>query len=144
MKKIILLSLLPLVQIWAQENDTEMISKATKSFSRAYMDGDYDALVNHYCEDGKIFPAGVNIIEGRAAIKDRWTLHEGWKVVEHRFEPEEVKIIQDHAYDYGYYYGTTQKPDGSQISYKGKYVVVWRKEGDNWKIFLDIWNRVEE
>ena len=43
----------------------------------------------------------------------------------------------------GYYEGKTQRKDGSEISWKGKYVIVWKKEKGDWKIHLDAWNRVE-
>jgi ketosteroid isomerase-like protein len=40
--------------------------------------------------------------------------------------------------------GKTQQADGSEVSWRGKYVIVWHKRQGEWKIYLDIWNRVKE
>ncbi len=145
MKKIILIGLLIIpVQGIAQQEDADQIKKLAKKFSETYVSGDIDALTNMYTFDGKMFPGGKDIVEGRKAIKEQWTMKEGWKVLEHKLEVLELKILGDHAYDYGYYSVVNQKPDGTKVSFKGKYVVVWRRNpNEGWQIYLDIWNRNE-
>jgi len=124
--------------------EKQKIVKATQHFSEAYMRQDYDAIANAYTADGKIFPNNAAIIEGRAAIKSRWVLPDGSKVIHHEILPEEIRFVGDHAYDYGYYRGQTKTKSGKLIDFKGKYVVIWKKENDLWKMYLDIWNRVAE
>lgn len=124
------------------EEEIDQILKNTKVFSQHVMNSDYDRIAQAYTTDGKIMPNGPEIITGHDKIKAYWTLPEGTSTIYHEVSPEEIKIIDDHAYDYGYYKGTTRKPDGTEVSWKGKYVIVWRKEGNDWKIYLDIWNRV--
>jgi len=97
-----------------------------------------------YTEDGKIFPNNTSIIEGRAAIKKRWVLPEGYKVRDHQLLPEAINIIGNVAYDYGYYKGQTQNRSGEVSTFKGKYVAIWKKTDGLWKMYLDIWNRVAE
>lgn len=127
------------------EKERQKILEATKKFSKAYMNADYDALANAYTENGKIFPNNSEIIVGRVAIKKRWLLPEDVKIVNHVIEPQEINFIGDYyAYDYGYYHGSTKKSDGSIEDWKGKYVVVWKKVGAVWKMYLDIWNRVKD
>lgn len=36
--------------------------------------------------------------------------------------------------------GTYEMGDGSKTIDTGKYMVVWKKDGDKWKLFRDIWN----
>ena len=36
--------------------------------------------------------------------------------------------------------GTWEMGDGSKTIDKGKYIVVWKKENGNWKLWRDIWN----
>lgn len=119
------------------------ILRNTEAFSLAYMRSDFVTLTSFYTEDAKIFPEKTDIIEGAKAIKKRWTLPEGVKTLLHKVTPREIKIIDDHAYDYGYYVGRTQQKDGSVSSWKGKYVIVWKKVDNDWKIYLDIWNKIE-
>ncbi len=119
----------------------KIISNA-EAFSQAYINADYDAMAETYTLDGKIFPNGTKIIEGQEAIKDRWIIRNGSKILHHKTVTEELKFLGDYAYDYGYYEGKTQKKDGSVSEWKGKYVIVWKKVAGDWKMYLDIWNNV--
>jgi len=123
-------------------SDKEIIERNTKSFSKAYMNLDYQALANHYSEDGKIFPTNSDIISGRHAIKLKWILPEGMSIKYHKVTPSEIKIIDDYAYDYGYYEGISLNYKNEENPFKGKYVIVWKKVDNDWKIYLDIWNRL--
>ena len=112
-------------------------------FSQYIIEGNMDALVDSYTEDAKIFPRGMDIQRGAEAIRKYWTPAPDakHKVIHHKVTAEEIKIIGDEAYDYGYYEGTTLKADGSESSWKGKYVIVWKEVGPgDWKMYLDIWN----
>lgn len=143
----LLLLLLPCLA-WGQTYngdpaEIEAILKSATQFSQAYMDGNYAAMAEAYTEDGKIFPGGADIIEGHADIEARWALPEGYKILHHRIMPEEITITGDSAYDYGYYEGKTQRPDESVSEWKGKYVAIWKKTDGAWKMYIDIWNRVD-
>lgn len=96
-----------------------------------------------YTDDAKIFPNNMDIIEGRDAIITYWTLPEGVETIYHKITPEEIKILGNEAYDYGYYEGKTKRADGSELKWKGKYVIIWKKINEEWKIYLDIWNRIQ-
>lgn len=126
-----------------KKKDIEAILANIAQFSEYYMNGEYRKLAECYTTDGKIMPAGPEIIEGLDAIEERWTLPEDVKILRHEIHPEEIRVIGDHAYDYGYYEGETLRPNGDKVSWRGKYVIVWRKVDGDWKIYLDIWNRVD-
>lgn len=128
--------------IKAQESDEQQIRRLINSFSNAVMTSDYDGIANAYTLDGKIFPPGTDIITGKEDIKKRWTLPEGVQTTYHKITPVEIVILDDTAYDHGYYEGTTNRKDGSEVSWKGKYVIVWKKVDSNWKMYLDIWNPI--
>ena len=106
------------------------------------MASDYDAIANAYSTDGKIFPTNADIITGRKAIKERWILPAGTSIPYHKLMPEEINVVGNYAYDYGRYEGKTKQANGRENSWKGKYVVLWKKENGQWKIYLDIWNRI--
>ncbi len=123
--------------------DIDQILEKANAFSQAFIRGDHDAMTALYTVDAKIFPGKADIIEGHEAIRERWKLPKGQKILFHKITPREINILDDHAYDYGYYVGQTQLEDGKQVSWKGKYVIVWKKIEGEWKMYLDIWNRVE-
>ncbi len=124
------------------KNDIEQILKNIDAFSNAFMSADYETLANSYSIDGKILPPGADIIAGREAIKKRWIQPEGVKILLHKVTPTEIKINGKYAYDIGYYEGKTKRKDGTEVYWKGKYLIVWRKDGKQWKIYADAWNNI--
>ncbi len=124
------------------ELEKQNLQTAMNEFSKAYMAGDYETIANAYTEDGKIFPNNAPIIEGKEAVKKRWILPEGSRILYHELQPEEINILGNYAFDYGYYKGKSINMEGKESEFKGKYVVVWKKIDAKWKMYLDIWNRV--
>ncbi len=137
------------VSVFGQEyagkgEDVSAILKSNNAFSQAYIDGDIAKLTSFYSEDGKIFPDKSDIIQGHEAIKKRWTLPKNIKIISHKATPKEINVIEGYAYDYGYYEGSSENTTNNTItSFKGKYVIVWKKENKDWKMYLDIWNALE-
>ncbi len=126
------------------DSDLETIKKNSTAFSKAYMDSDIESLVDLYTYDGKIFPNNRLILAGTSELLKYWTLPEGVKTLYHKVTPEEIHIDGDTAYDYGYYEGKTLSKDKKESSWKGKYLIVWKKIENDWMIYLDIWNGVPE
>ena len=129
------------------EKKKAIILKNIQAFSQALMTQDYDAVVNAYTDDAKIFPGGTKILAGKEAIRKYWTPPAGSqrKMTYHKITPEEITIIGKEAYDYGYYEGKSSNGEGQESSFKGKYVITWKEvERDVWKMYLDIWNSVRE
>ena len=62
----------------------------------------------------------------------------------HEVEPTEITIVDNIAYDLGYYNGKTQRKDGSVVTWKGKYLIVWKKVEGEWKIYADAWNDIKD
>lgn len=140
-----ILLLISFVSAYGQDDEEiQKMKDNTKQFSQWYMNANYKAMSEAYTMDGKIFPDRTKIIEGRQAIEERWKLPENVKILNHVVHPEEIEIVGNTAYDYGYYEGTTKLSNGEVTNWKGKYVIVWKKIEDDWKMYLDIWNRVDE
>ncbi|MEO1437444.1 MAG: DUF4440 domain-containing protein, partial [Bacteroidota bacterium] len=93
---------------------------------------------------GKIFPNNRLILQGPAELRQYWTQPEDIQTIHHKVTAEEIRIIGKTAYDYGYYEGSTKRKDGSVVNWQGKYVIVWKKVGKSWKMYLDIWNSAPE
>ncbi|MDY7395439.1 nuclear transport factor 2 family protein [Aureibaculum sp. 2210JD6-5] len=147
--KSLYLLLLLTVSVYGQEyvgkgEDITAILKVGKQFSKAYVDGDIAKLTSFYSEDGKIFPDKSDIIVGHEAIKKRWTLPKHIQIVSHKATPKEINVIDGYAYDYGYYEGSSKNSkNNTTTNFKGKYVIVWKKENQDWKMYLDMWNALE-
>lgn len=129
------------VQLTAQY-EKEIVLKNIDAFSKAYMNADFETIANSYSIDAKIFPNNSDIIDGREAIKEMWIIKDGSKVLKHKVTPLEIKFLGDYAYDFGYYEGESESKEGKKSTFKGKYVIVWKKIDGKWKMYLDIWNKI--
>lgn len=125
--------------------DLGIIHQNIDAFSRSLVEGNFEAVVDAYTPDGKLFPQRGDIRRGEEAIRRYWTppASRESRTVFHRIRPEEIVVQGDTAYDWGYYNGATLMGDGREVYWEGKYVIVWKKTADGaWKIYLDSWNNL--
>ena len=94
-----------------------------------------------YAEDGAVMPPNAPIGTGRAAIQQTWASMMGTPGFDLTIAPEQIIVSSsgDMALDRGTY-RLTVAPDGATQTDTGKYVVVWRKIGSEWKAAADIFN----
>ncbi len=102
---------------------------------------DAAAIAELYAEDGAVMPPNAPIGKGRAAIQQTWASMMGTPGFDLTFTPEQILVSSagDMALDRGTY-RLTVAPDGASQTDTGKYVVVWRKIGSEWKVAADIFN----
>ena len=124
----------------ASRSDIAAITEAARQFSAAYMRGDIDAITALYTLDAVIFPDRSDAISGHDALKRYWKHEPGQKVTRHRLIPTQVTIDGKHAYDHGIYEIAGERNGKAWGPVRGKYLVVWRREPDGWKMQLDMWN----
>jgi ketosteroid isomerase-like protein len=86
-------------------------------------------------------PPNAPIGKGRAAIEKTWASMMRTPGFDLTFVPEEITVSSsgDLALDRGTYRLTFDSAGTSQTDI-GKYVVVWRKVGSDWKAAADIFN----
>jgi uncharacterized protein (TIGR02246 family) len=102
---------------------------------------DAAGIAELYAEDGAVMPPNAPIGKGRAAIQQTWASMMGTPGFDLTFTPEQILVSSsgDMALDRGTY-RLTITPDGASQTDTGKYVVVWRKIGGEWKAVADIFN----
>jgi uncharacterized protein (TIGR02246 family) len=94
-----------------------------------------------YAEDGAVMPPNGPIGKGHAAIQQTWASMMGTPGFDLTFVPEQIILSSsgDMALDRGTYKLAIAPNDTAQTD-TGKYVVVWRKIGSEWKAAADIFN----
>jgi uncharacterized protein (TIGR02246 family) len=102
---------------------------------------DAAAIAELYTEDGAVMPPNAPIGKGHAAIQQTWAAMMGTPGFDLTFVPEQIVISSsgDLALDRGTY-ALKVAPAGTAQTDAGKYVVVWRKIGGDWKAAADIFN----
>jgi ketosteroid isomerase-like protein len=121
-------------------SETDAIKEAGRQFSAAYLRGDSDAITALYTRDAVIFPERSDAISGSDALRRYWTRKPGQKMTRHVLIPTRIEIDGQHAYDHGIYEIAGERDGKAWGPLRGKYLVVWRREPDGWKMQLDMWN----
>jgi ketosteroid isomerase-like protein len=127
-----LLAILIASPVYAQDVKSE-IDKQNEAFEKAYMSHDFKTLAELYLADAIVYPQGSDIIKGREGIRKLWESYEK-DMTAVDYQTIEVIDAGDYAIQVGKWDSTYQgKPD------QGRYMTVWKKDGDTWKVFRDSW-----
>ena len=119
----------------AQKAEIEAVNaKWTEFFNK----GDFAGVASLYTADAVAFPPGSPMVHGQAAIGAMWK-----SMAEQVSDPKvttlDVKPIgPSAAREIGTFSLKTKGPTPQEVT--GKYVVVWEKVGNEWKLAADIWN----
>lgn len=100
--------------------------------------GDFAGVASLYTDDATAFPPGSAMVKGRAAIEAMWK-----SIAEQASEPKlttlDIKLLgAAAAREIGTFSLKTKGANPKEVT--GKYVVVWEKIGNDWRLAADIWN----
>ncbi|UCG87871.1 MAG: SgcJ/EcaC family oxidoreductase [Gemmatimonadota bacterium] len=119
------------------EDFTGAISAANDRFMETFASGDGAALAELYTEDGRLLPPGNEPVSGQEAIGEFWQAVIDGGVAQVRLMIDEVNGAGDWVYELSRYamYDAT----GATVG-EGKYIVIWRRTAEGWRLHRDIWN----
>ena len=119
----------------AQKAEIEAVNaKWTEFFNK----GDFAGVASLYTTDATAFPPGSAMVRGEAAIGAMWkSMAE--QVGDPKLATLDVKPLgPSAAREIGTFSLKTKGQTPQEVT--GKYVVVWEKVGNDWKLAADIWN----
>ena len=121
--------------VLAQQAEIEAVNAKWMDF---FNKGDFAGVASLYTDDATAFPPGSAMVKGRAAIAAMWkSMAE--KVSNPKVTTLEVKPLgPSAAREIGTFSLRTKGEKPQEVV--GKYVVVWEKVGNDWKLAADIWN----
>ncbi len=135
------LALLLIVGCAAPQQDTTDEARAgieamLTQWMAAFNQGDAAGVAACYTEDAQILPPNSEIISGPEALQARFQggIDAGLKI---RLQTVELESHGDTAHEVGTY---TLMGENEQTMDEGKYIVIWKKVGEEWKIHRDIAN----
>jgi len=90
-----------------------------------------------YTENGQVLPPNSDFVAGKQAIAMFWQALMDMAIKEVKLEIVEVSGHGDTAIKVSKY---ALQGEGGQALDKGKYIVIWKQEGGQWKLHRDIFN----
>ena len=141
MKSILLAMPILLISAHAFAQGAEAdIRKANQGFEQAFGRKDSAALGRMYTEHAMALPPGSPKAEGRGAIQKLWQDAIDAGIQNLSLDTMSVEEYGPAAREIGRF--SLDAPDENQnlVKLEGKYVVIWKKTGDGWKLDTDIWN----
>lgn len=113
------------------------IEAANARFSADFAKGDATAVASHYTAAAWAFPPNGDIVRGQEAIGKLWKSVMDAGIKEVKLTTVDVEAYGPAVHEVGTYVLTGE---GGKTLDAGKYVVVWKRKGKQWKIHRDIWN----
>ena len=114
------------------------IEASNVRFAAHFNAGHGDSVAAFYTEDGRVMAPNMAVASGRQAIAGSMGMMAGATLV---LTTESVDANGALAVERGTYKITLTPPGApGPITDTGKYLVHWRKVGDNWMMVDDIWN----
>jgi len=118
------------------------IEETNAEFSAVASRGDAAAIAALYTDDAVVLAPNAEMVRGKQAIKG---LFDG--MIQQMGAPQltlrtiQVDEVGDMANEIGEYTLKFQAAGGEPVTDIGKYVVIWKRQGDDsWKLHIDIWN----
>ncbi len=111
------------------------IEATNKQFSDAVVKGDSATVVGFYHADAKVLPPNMPA-GNRTTLGSMSKQLPAMGVKSFTLKVSDVSGNADQVVETG----TWEMGDGSKDIDNGKYIVVWKKENGNWKVWRDIWN----
>ena len=115
----------------------QAIAATNQQFVAAFARRDARGMAELYTANGQLLPTGSDFVTGTPAIQAFWQAVMGMGIKEATLETVELESHGDTAHEVGRY---TLRGDGGQMLDEGKYIVIWKREGGQWKLHRDIWN----
>ncbi|MGH6894574.1 MAG: YybH family protein [Dongiaceae bacterium] len=123
------------------ESPRDEIEAALFTFAEAFNQGDAAAVAAHYTEDAAVFPPEAARVDGRAGIQTFWKGAMDSGLADLTLKAVEVHGSDELAFEVGEVSFSTPDGSGGRSASTGKYIVVWKKDGDGgWRLYRDIWN----
>ena len=115
----------------------EGISKTNEAFISAVANGDAAGVAAQYTNDAQFMPPNSDFVIGKQEIQKVMQGFIDLGVKRLNLESTEIKAVGDTAFEVGKY---TLFGEGDQVLDNGKYITIWKKVGEEWKLHRDIFN----
>ena len=128
------------------QSDLARIEALHEADMRASKAGDYHTLRSIMSDDAVVLPPGGHLIRGREALDRSFAAMSArespTEVLEYRFDWQEIRVLGDYAFEWGYIHGKEHHKTSGTISSELYQVmrILQRQADGSWKVHRTIWN----
>jgi uncharacterized protein (TIGR02246 family) len=116
------------------------ITAANRRFEQALNRGDAAAVAAMYTEDATLLPPGAEMVTGRQAVQSFWHGAYGSGLRNLSLDTVSFEAYGDAGREIGRFTADAPGQGGRTTRVEGKYVVVWKRTAEGWRLDADIWN----
>jgi len=122
------------------ENDLRAIEAINQRDVQFALAGDKAGMMSQWTDDFVMLPPAGPILHGRSVIAKAFQGVESPEIVEYVPDIQEVKVLGDHAYQWGTYHYTVRKREGGEtVRTSGKLMRILQRQPDgSWKMYRGI------
>jgi uncharacterized protein (TIGR02246 family) len=132
--------LLATVSVSTQGKTDPTLNKMAADFSAAATAGNAAKVASLYTTDAVFMPPNQAAVKGRTNIEAWFQKEMAGGAATLKLSPFESRISGDLAFEAGTYTLAIKPKTGQPMTDTGKYIVVLKKEGSDWKISHDVFN----
>ena len=132
-----------LAAVTAEKASAETLKQIEGEFMKAAQERGAAGYMSYYAEDAVELPDGAPAIVGKASIaKGMGFLDEKSNRLTWSATGADISSSGDLGYTWGSYEFLSSDKEGKQHVERGKYITVWKKQGDgSWKVAVDMGNK---
>ena len=122
----------------ARSDDLATIQALNDRLAASFNAADGARIAGMYTDDAILMPPGGKLIKGRGGIEKYWTATAP-TVADTKLVAVAGKVIGEaDAQEAGSFIARSRGARPRDIA--GKFVIIWRKIGNDWQVAVDIWN----
>ena len=119
------------------ENDLRAIEAVNQRDVQFALANDAALMMSQWTDDFVLLPPAGPIMRGRSVIAEAFRGVDSPEVVEYVLDIQEVKVLGDHAFEWGtYHYGVRPRAGGATVRTGGKLMRILQRQPDgSWKMY---------
>jgi uncharacterized protein (TIGR02246 family) len=123
-------------ELFSLDNDLRAIEALNQRDVQFALSGDAAAMMSQWTDDFVLLPPAAPILRGRSVIAEAFRGVESPEIVEYALDIQEVKVLGDHAVQWGTYHYRVRPPGGGEtVATRGKLMRILQRQPDgSWKM----------
>jgi uncharacterized protein (TIGR02246 family) len=119
------------------ENDLRAIEVVNRRDVQFALAGDQAMMMSQWTDDFVLLPSAGPILRGRSVIAEAFSGVQSPEILEYVLDIQEVKVLGDHAFQWGTYHYTMRAREGGEtVRTSGKLMRILQRQPDgSWKMY---------